>query len=700
MERAQLVKEYCKANPTPVQELCPEINQYFCTQKGYEIWNSRSFIRKTVKFNPGSWQACQDYNIINSTTPRAVYEGFYVHYIKELDALEMARVFLKGNRGKDGEEKCWSYGDCIYSYYSYYSNRFFLFHDDTNVYLPNGNVEIGSRYYNKFVINSLSEWMSRSFTCIENYTELKKFTPKVNFDTKKTYWGWDRGTHIPQVWEYREWYRRDFVNRKMSNKTKKLLDYDFEDVEFAKVTEYSNAILFQQISDDLAVLRCYEYSTEFRPGIGWTTQESKTEVARLFVPSKGNPSMIANENGSWKLKSSTPWKAQHKAEFVNFDEMENYPRLKYILPCINKDDSTLQSFVNILRHPIIEQIYKAGYPNIAKLLSRNNTIGANLKFTFGIKKEKKLPMFKLLGVNKFVMNAAETRLRSLEIIRELKFFAGGFDATKLNQENCELIANYVGDGAWYIRHITELVPDLNWRKYNDKYERFLTEEQKKWVIRLLKMNKKYPGCEDLYRDAISIYDRINNKPDVDLYGCRNYSEINRLHDAFIDLQIQEEAERRAMYDMRERERLEKLKKNFEKLQEDRIAKFEFENDDYCIRVPHELTEITKEGVCLHHCVGGYVDRHANGNTNIIFLRRKEAEDVPFYTIEIDNGNNVIQIHGYGNRWLGNNPEVVSFVYTYLNKIGANYDNKLLLNKGIGYGASNDNLDESYLKTIA
>ena len=309
-------------------------------------------------------------------------------------------------------------------------------------------------------------------------------------------------------------------------------------------------------------------------------------------------------------------------------------------------------------------------------------------------------MFKLLGVNKFVMNAAETKRRSLEIIRELKFFAGGFDATKLNQENCELIANYVGDSNWYMRNITDLVPNSNWREYNNRYECFLTEEQRKWVIRLLKMDEKYPGCEGLYRDAISIYNTLNNKPDVDLYGCRNYSEIKRLHDAFIDLQIQEEAERRAMYDMRERERLEKLRKNFEKLQEDRIAKFEFENDDYCIRVPHELTEITKEGFCLHHCVGGYVDRHANGNTNIIFLRRKEAEDVPFYTIEIDNGNNVIQIHGYGNRWLGNNPEVVSFVYTYLNKIGAIYDNKLLLNKGIGYSASNDNLDESYLKTIA
>ena len=103
---------------------------------------------------------------------------------------------------------------------------------------------------------------------------------------------------------------------------------------------------------------------------------------------------------------------------------------------------------------------------------------------------------------------------------------------------------------------------------------------------------------------------------------------------------------------------------------------------------------------LHHCVGGYVDKHALGETNILFLRSKVNADIPFFTIEINNNNHVVQIHGSHNRWLGNEPDAVPFVYTYFEKLGVDYDKKLLLNKGSGYSAGSENLDESYLKIIA
>lgn len=700
MERAQLVKEYCKANSTPVQELCPEINQYFETKKGYEVWNSRTSVREVVYYNPTSWQSCRDHKIINTTTPRSEYEGFYVRYIEELDALEMARVWIKGNRGQNGEERYWSYRHDFY--YIDSEDRLFIFHNDTNAYTYDGTKYEGGKYYSRFVITKLGDWMRRAFVSKENYTELKKFDSKANLYID--YYGNIReNDYIPQIWQYREWYRKDFFKRIPSKKTNDLLSYELDDVSFVKNGTDPNQIYFQQLNDECAVLRVYDYPS------GWnyntrkyeSTSDNKTEKARLFIPAKGKPTLIVNEWDTWEVKGTAPWCAKRKAGIVNRADMENYPRLKYILPCINTDDCTLQSFINILRHPIIEQIYKAGYPNIAKALCANDTIGAELKEAFGVEKEKKIPMFKLLGVNKFVLQAAEKQNNCcLSVIKELKYFAGDFDATKLNEETCELIAQYVSvSTGWRTNSVTDIIysDDGYWRQ---RYTTPLTDEQRKWIIRLLKMEKKREGCVRLYRDTIDTYKSIINKPEIDLYSVRNYAEIGRLHDALVTLQVQEQADRRRAYDERERRRAEENEKAFNKLQEDRIAKFEYENDEYCIRVPHELSEITKEGLWLHHCVGGYLDRHANGSTNIIFLRRKDAEEVPFYTIEIDGNDNVIQIHGYGNRWLGNNPEVVPFVYTYLNKIGAKYNKQLLLNKGTGYCASSDNLDDSYLKNIA
>ena len=75
----------------------------------------------------------------------------------------------------------------------------------------------------------------------------------------------------------------------------------------------------------------------------------------------------------------------------------------------------------------------------------------------------------------------------------------------------------------------------------------------------------------------------------------------------------------------------------------------FEDDKYLIRAPHDATEIIVEGQKLHHCVGrmGYIERMAQGNTIILFLRKKSDPDKPYYTIETFNGL-IRQVHGFGN----------------------------------------------------
>ena len=51
---------------------------------------------------------------------------------------------------------------------------------------------------------------------------------------------------------------------------------------------------------------------------------------------------------------------------------------------------------------------------------------------------------------------------------------------------------------------------------------------------------------------------------------------------------------------------------------------------------------------LSHCVGGYADRHTNGKLSIMFLRRKDEPDKPYYTIEVGNDLTIRQCRGYKN----------------------------------------------------
>jgi len=77
----------------------------------------------------------------------------------------------------------------------------------------------------------------------------------------------------------------------------------------------------------------------------------------------------------------------------------------------------------------------------------------------------------------------------------------------------------------------------------------------------------------------------------------------------------------------------------------KVKKFEYSNDNYLIIACPELKDLIHEGSELHHCVGSYTDSVGHGREYILFLRKKEEPDKPFYTINITTDNRIRQIHG-------------------------------------------------------
>lgn len=111
---------------------------------------------------------------------------------------------------------------------------------------------------------------------------------------------------------------------------------------------------------------------------------------------------------------------------------------------------------------------------------------------------------------------------------------------------------------------------------------------------------------------------------------------------------------------RERREAQQKKAAMEKAERDRAVwakrteevreKYALEMDGLVIVAPTCEQDILDEGKALCHCVGGYADRHRDGRTTILFLRRAEAPQEAFLTIEM-NGNRLVQIHGYRNEGL-------------------------------------------------
>ena len=108
-------------------------------------------------------------------------------------------------------------------------------------------------------------------------------------------------------------------------------------------------------------------------------------------------------------------------------------------------------------------------------------------------------------------------------------------------------------------------------------------------------------------------------------------------------------------------------------------KWVFENDKFLITYPESTTDIANEGICLRHCVKSYIPSVLDGRTNILFLRKKEETNVPYFTIEIDNNGNLRQVHGFCNSNIRKNSEEHSFLIEWakVNKFNIKDINRVL-----------------------
>jgi hypothetical protein len=99
-----------------------------------------------------------------------------------------------------------------------------------------------------------------------------------------------------------------------------------------------------------------------------------------------------------------------------------------------------------------------------------------------------------------------------------------------------------------------------------------------------------------------------------------------------------------------------------------IKRFEYDCDkfEFCVKTPEEPEDLAVEGLELHHCVKSYIERVSNGETNILFIRKRYEPEKPFFTVELTNDNTIAQVHGFANRNASTEPNMVEFVKKWAN----------------------------------
>lgn len=519
------------------------------------------------------------------------------------------------------------------------------------------------------------------------------------------------------TYDLEDWFRRDVVKKNkgvigkkiddLCSKPMKSLDYlkDIYKEEPSDNRYYhsGNDIIYidLEVEKDWAVLRYL-----FRRNDG-----GLDESYRVMVHNNGKILLarrIGPNNWTTATNISSGWRGS-KGKIVNYEEMKNHKRLSYIADMVSTfpENSRLGRIITILRNPVAEQLYKAGYVHIAKDLLVDNEFNKHIKNMFGECNLKEKNLFAKFGVNKAQMDILEEYFKAKENynssgsyysrdygFRSIEMIKSLFETKDISHIDEETFRNLVG----MINMMGRSAYSVNIREQFGLPEHlgYNTQQQIKIWLKLYRIALKYQknggfssNSRDnnvfyLLRDTISVYNKFpeSMRPAFDIAKVDSYSDVVRLHDGITNLY---NAMRTEIMDANNKEKEEKMRK----LDEKRKKVFEAEDNEFLIRLPLKLSEIVEEGSKLSHCVGGYTDRHATGSTTILFLRKKSEANKPFYTIECHGtdpkkGITVSQIHGHCNKWLGNNPEAIPFVLRWLRDKGIQCRDEIVLSTAKGY----------------
>ena len=640
------------------------------------VWERKGGIHEHTYFpNNDSIHGCwRTPHIVTRRVGRDMIVQHY-RYDEKLELLELAYAIFDCHTPKSGENRRWTYG-C----------RYFVPKDTRELY----NISGGQNNY-VFMMATYSQDTYSPIALVKKFTTMgfnkemfhKEFLSFAgnNLQTSSSWKPYITNESHP--WQLASWFAYQPKNKttggvqklidELSAKTSDVPKDIITQIE-CKMTENKYYGKYAWFDIDNKAFRCFVQS-----------KDGLLEDKRVYVADKNKYAVATiNPAGEWVTNGSFT-SNRFNFNIINKDDVYKLPHREYIKNIFQDREPTVYRFVSMMKTPEIEQLANMGMYAIVKHLSGQDNVAAHIKELFGAPNKKKNVLAKY-SMNKKQMEYVNIVFDDSESSYQYGYYnkKRGISAIKRHM-GIDNVASL--DYNTFLKYY-KFASRLGWSEQR-MIERIPEDRRQKVVCKLCNMYDKHDTVLTLFSDTVSSYNYLNaeNRPNVDVYDLKSYKELVRLHDTVIELRRLEQEERQRLYNMKEAERHALLEKKMEKLDKKR-AEFNYSDDDFTIRLPNKLSEIVNEGSMLHHCVAGYTDRHAEGRTTIMFLRKNNDPTTSFYTIEINNDNTIQQIHGFGNKWLGNNPEAIPTVMRWLRANNLHCSDNILLSTAKGYCSGN------------
>lgn len=373
------------------------------------------------------------------------------------------------------------------------------------------------------------------------------------------------------------------------------------------IVDYGQAALFEKVEDELLV-RYFSitkyYQTDYR-----NPRLEYHELARDFYNGEGK--VDSYEWGYFKQTNEIRW-CDNLSKFAFYDTVLYEKNIDRVLQDTIWKYSAIKEFAThrkgfgfsvssylekYRKYPAIEYLVKLKLYNLT-----DDVISYYYDYMNNINL-KGNNMFDVLGIDRTQFSTVQrinAGLIELEVIQEL-----GKAGLKATDEQICLIADYLG-----VNSIIEMT----------KYTKYTT------INRILKYIESQSSDVSEMRDVFSDW-----KDYVEDCKLLKYD----LGNDFVLFPKDLAKTHRETYSLIEDNKGELFNSRIKEMHDRLLDLLGWEYGDSIITVPKTADDVIKEGQLLHHCVGRYVDKVAKGKTIVLFLRKKDEINKPYYTIELD-----------------------------------------------------------------
>lgn len=380
------------------------------------------------------------------------------------------------------------------------------------------------------------------------------------------------------------------------------------------------------------------------------------EGARLYVDGSKASFCRINDKNEF-ITSRLTMKASHfaSANFLPFDKSAlEKTTLKYYGDIIDEVDKKYKSLLlwGFLTYPNLEKLYKAGYKSLVQnVLSQKREVKNVFKNSFGIDISAKtknintllgLNKYQLEKLNKYFENGNENNI-IIKLVKEALSEDGNisaidndtFDAVFKAIESEVTTDNY---SSWWLSYygMQAIISKVR-TMYSLKAAVYVAQKYELISKKTVQIDSYYgmhyrDQAGRLYIDYLNMVDKMEDTKNFK-YQFEKTDDIKEMHDAAT-----------AIYNLKK----ETYKLKAFQSQAKKWKKFVYNNEEYTVVAPEHPGELANEGMALHHCVKSYIERVADGKTNILFIRKNTELTKPFFTVEISNSGVIEQVHGFGN----------------------------------------------------